>query len=127
MRLAIIGSQSFNEPWKYLVSDALIRQYLKHVDGIQSIISGGCKTGVDNQVELIAPWYGYEEDYGNLIIHRPRNDQWEPNGFKERNILIAQDCTHMLCIRDRSSTSYGSGWTADFAWDIGVQVWRFDL
>lgn len=126
MRLAIVGSQLFHESWKYNVVDAMIKTFLIHQEP-DVVISGGCKTGVDRSAELLGKWYGYSEEDGTLIIHRPNNDQWEPNGFKKRNIMIAEDCTHMLCIRDKGSTTYGSGWTANYADNLGRHVWKFEL
>ncbi len=129
MRLAIIGSQSFSEIWKESVAGNLIRSFLGFQETeIEVIISGGCPTGVDAMAERLAHWYGFTEDQGDLVIHRPSELKWESAyGFKARNLAIAEDCTHLLCIRDRDSRTYGSGWTADKAEELGKHVWRFAL
>jgi hypothetical protein len=44
----------------------------------------------------------------------PENKRWEPAGYKARNIAIAERCDQMLCIRDPGSSTYGSGWTANY-------------
>lgn len=128
MRLAIVGSQAFTETWKVTVAENLIRSFIGSMEAdIEQIISGGCSTGVDAMAYRIADWYGFDEDCGDLLIHRPEKHQWAPNGFEERNSRIARDCTHLLCIRDSESKTYGSGWTADRAERFGKHVWRFVL
>jgi hypothetical protein len=32
-------------------------------------------------------------------IHYPRHRCWEPEGYKARNIEIAEACTHLLAVR----------------------------
>lgn len=116
MRLAIVGSVNVNEQQlrfaKAVIQGVLIF-YMPDV-----IISGGAK-GIDSLAE---------EEAELLYLHReiflPKNARWEPEGYKERNLQIAEDCTHLLCIRTKQSTTYGSGWTADQAERLGKTVWR---
>ena len=66
---------------------------------------------------------GFTEAGGNLIVHRPAN-QWEPKGYKDRNMTIGLECTGMLCIRCHQSLTHGSGWTATYAARLGRLVRR---
>lgn len=47
-----------------------------------------------------------------------------PGGYRERDEKIAQDCTHLLRLACRQATTYGSGWTADRAEQLGRIVVR---
>jgi hypothetical protein len=57
----------------------------------------------------------------------PQQRHWEPRGFKARNIRIAEECDEMLCIRDPESTTYGSGWTAEYTDAMGKPVTRVTI
>lgn len=129
--LAIVGSQKwpagdeFNAKILIATAVTLLEPVL--------IISGGCKTGVDSWVEQEwmeraagdAPFVpGFKE-------YLPGIHQWDPAdgsvGYKKRNMAIAENCDALMCIRSTGSTTYGSGWTADYAEQIGKKVWRFHL
>lgn len=57
------------------------------------LVSGGCHLGgVDIWAETIANVLGKEKH-----IFLPVSRQWSP-GYKERNIQIAKDCDHLICI-----------------------------
>lgn len=79
-----------------------------------TVVSGGA-SGVDNFAEqasrklLMKP----------AEVYLPKKRRWEPNGFKERNILIAERSDVLHCIRSRDSATYGSGWTADYFDTLG--------
>jgi predicted Rossmann fold nucleotide-binding protein DprA/Smf involved in DNA uptake len=123
MRLAIVGSQSFPRGRATWTAERMVVNAIaRHAPDV--VISGGCPDGVDNMAENFAIDAGYFEEDGTLIVHRPKFQRWAPDGFQDRNFLIAQDCTHLLCIRSAASKTYGSGWTADRAEDIGKTVWR---
>lgn len=123
-RLAIVGSVSFVEPGAAAHAYHLINWRIDELHPAV-IISGGAP-GIDSAAETIARRWGYSEDNAEkrLIIHRPKNFRWKPDGFQDRNLLIAQDCTHLLAIRCKHSATYGSGWTADRAQEMGRTVWR---
>jgi predicted Rossmann fold nucleotide-binding protein DprA/Smf involved in DNA uptake len=84
------------------------------------VISGGA-SGIDTLAENEALLLNL--DFKKYL---PEFPSWE-NGYKPRNLLIAQECTHLLCIRTTQSTTYGSGWTADRAEEMGKTVWRVKI
>lgn len=122
MRLAIVGSRSFPTVPLWIEAEALIvRNIHIYRQDIEEIISGGAE-GVDSLAEKWADYYSIPK-----LVHLPENRRWAPDGFKDRNIKIAEDCTHLLCIRYEHSKTNGSGWTADYAESIGKVVRRYDL
>lgn len=116
MLLAVVGSTNIR-PDQAETARAMIHGVLTYYCP-QLVISGGA-AGVDTIAEREAFILNIPEQ-----IYRPENNRWEPHGFKERNLKIAMDCTHLLCIRTSQSTTYGSGWTADRAEEMGKTVWR---
>jgi predicted Rossmann fold nucleotide-binding protein DprA/Smf involved in DNA uptake len=124
VRLAIVGSTKFADPGAYGKARQLINVWIAELRPV-AVISGGAE-GIDTMAEEVARQWGYHEHHveKRLIIHRPKNHRWQPEGFKDRNLLIAHDCTHLLAIRCKQSTTYGSGWTADRAEELGKTVWR---
>lgn len=121
VRLAIVGSTQFARD-----SDAtkraskIIARAICVLDPEQ-IISGGAE-GIDSLAAAFAEVNGIP-----LREHLPKNRRWKPDGFQDRNYLIAQDCTHLLCIRHHASKTYGSGWTADEAERLGKAVERHEI
>jgi predicted Rossmann fold nucleotide-binding protein DprA/Smf involved in DNA uptake len=85
------------------------------------MVSGGA-IGIDSIATLVA-----NELNIRMIEHLPKNNRWKPDGFEDRNIKIAEDCSFLLCIRSSQSTTYGSGWTADRAEEMGKPVWRVTI
>lgn len=120
MRLAIVGSTRFAEWWGIHAARGIADHVVTHHQP-ELIISGGAE-GVDTLAEQIATILGVPTE-----IHLPASARWEPHGYKERNILVAQACTHLLAIRCSKSKTYGSGWTADYAESIGKEVRRISL
>lgn len=89
------------------------------------VISGGAD-GVDDLAEQAAMTHGIPF---HAIRPRGRYPTWDSvGGYQERNEQIAQECTRMLRIACAHSRSYGSGWTADRAEELGkpVQRWWID-
>lgn len=120
MILAVVGSTAFAHP------DAvqLARELILHKYEIyepQLVVSGGAE-GIDSLAEFLAK--GMEIPFRP---HLPRNRRWAPDGYMERNMLIAQDCSHLFAIRCHRSRTYGSGWTADYAEELGKNVERITL
>lgn len=119
MRLAVVGSVNINQEqlsFAKAVIQGVLFYYLP-----QLVISGGAE-GIDSLAESEAILLNLE-----TRIHLPKNKRWMPDGYKDRNELIAEDCTHLLCIRTAQSTTYGSGWTADRAEKMGRTVWRVNI
>lgn len=119
MLLAVVGSVNITDHQRGLASiiiDGFLNCYEPDL-----VISGGAK-GIDSLAKVRA-------DIGGIHtrIHLPKNNRWKPDGFQDRNLLIAEDCTHLLCIRTSQSTTYGSGWTADRAEEMGKTVWRVTI
>lgn len=118
MLLAVVGSTKVTDNQLDLASK-IIRGFLLEVPRL--VISGGA-LGIDTLALEIANEYDIPRR-----VHLPNNNRWEPDGYKARNLLIAEDCTHLLCIRTSQSTTYGSGWTADRAEEMGKTVWRVTI
>ena len=118
--LAIVGSVGFTNPdWRDMATD-IVEHWLERLDPAL-VVSGGAD-GIDTLgVELACKW-GIEPR-----VHLPKNKLWAPDGYKDRNLLIARDCTHLLAIRCVDSRTYGSGWTADRAEEMGRRVRRYTL
>lgn len=116
MKLAIVGSTSFVNPQ----APDLVREWIRAAITVlepEVVISGGAEE-VDTWAEIIAGNMGVP-----TCIFRPKNKLWEPEGYKERNILIAKECTHLLALRCVLSKTFGSGWTAKTAEKWGKKVW----
>lgn len=116
MLLAVVGSTKVNELQLHFAKAVIQGVLIFYMP--QLVISGGA-IGIDSLAENEAVLLNMQ-----TRIHLPENNRWEPNGFKERNTKIAEECTHLLCIRTQQSTTYGSGWTADLAERLGRTVWR---
>ncbi len=117
-RLAIVGSVQFAHDmpaWEW--AEEVIRQRLVALSP-ELVISGGA-AGIDTLGVRQARIRGIP-----VREHFPKANRWAPSGYKERNLLIAEDCTHLLCIRHPMSKTYGSGWTADTAENLGKTVER---
>lgn len=121
MLLAVVGSTNINQK-QWQIAEVIIKGFYKEFDP-DLVISGGA-VGIDSIAQGIAEGQFFPI---KTRIHLPKNKRWEPFGYKERNLLIAGDCTHLLCIRTNQSTTYGSGWTADRAEEMGKTVWRVTI
>lgn len=117
MILCIVGSQgkAWDAPREHLAQQTIITALTILEPGM--VISGGEPTGVDSWAEQYAGWASIP-----FTEYLPPSRTWE--GFRCRNELMAEECTHLLAVRSRISNTYGSGWTADFAEKLGKKVWR---
>lgn len=118
--LAIVGSVRFTDPdWQDKACEIIDGAIAEHRPDL--IVSGGAE-GIDSFAVKIADLYG-------IPFHEflPQHRRWAPDGFKARNIRIAEVCTRLLAIRCRASKTYGSGWTADQAERLGKPVRRVML
>lgn len=110
MRIGFVGSTDLTEYQRVVVgalTEALIEWY-RSFDGLLTVVSGGAP-GVDTVAELDAIALGVPTD-----IIRPKNWRWEPEGFKARNILIAESVEELWVIRSKQSKTFGSGWTGEY-------------
>lgn len=126
--LAIVGSRDVEpKAARKLINEALDRH--KPV----MVISGGAKTNltsrakglvsIDTEAVAVARAAG-------LVVNEilPTNFHWDGvGGFKERNQKIADACICLVRIASTTSTTYGSGWTADYAAGAGKNVERFTV
>src|SRR5690349_4321724 len=118
MRLAIVGSRLFAQANHMLDNDRAAHyiQWVLNKYEPEVVISGGA-VGIDQLAATLAAF----EDIP-VIEHLPKTKNWA--GYKERDKLIAEDCTHLLAIIHSKSRSHGAGWTADYAESIGKKVYR---
>lgn len=115
MILAVVGSTKFVHPdAKQLAREIILHKF--EIFEPELVVSGGA-VGIDQLAARCALGMGIE-----CREHRPQFPRWEPDGYKARNILIAEDCTHLVAIRCHRSRTYGSGWTADYAKDLDKRV-----
>lgn len=117
--LAIVGSVNFTHDGD---TTAAVKRVRYAIDRLapDRIVSGGA-----DGMDTIAARIGRELDI-DVKEYLPKVRCWAgPGGFKERNIKIAENCTHLLRIYCLSSRTYGSGWTADLAEQLGRQVQRY--
>ena len=121
MILAIVGTRLFGSE-KGLVYARLVIEYevtdFMHWTGFVT----GDAPGIDTLVKQVCNYQGRE-----CQVLAPANRQWEPEGYKARNILVAETCDEMLCIRDPESSTYGSGWTANYCETLGKKVTRIEI
>lgn len=108
IRLAIVGSRDFSDPDAWDTIEQIISDTITRLDPVE-VISGGAR-GVDTVAAQIA-----EDMLLEVTVYESANGRWEPNGYRERNQRIADECTHLLAIRCKTSKTYGSGWTRDYA------------
>ncbi len=115
VRLAVVGSTKFTINGALYYARSIIQHYFHELNP-GMVISGGAK-GIDTLAASIAQMCEIE-----TLEYLPKNPRWEPFGYKDRNELIAQNCTHLLRIVTHDSSTYGSGWTADRARKLGKVV-----
>lgn len=115
--LAVVGSQEFRNPLAIPLATELIARAFAHVHP-KLVISGGAR-GVDELAARVAIAQGFR-----FQALTPRQRRWKPDGFAERNLAIAHCCTVLMAIRCAVARTYGSGWTADRAQELGRTVVR---
>lgn len=139
MRLGIVG----HEAAKFTVETErkarqVIQKYLEWqespADDVDLVVSGGCHLGG------IDIWAEEEADNANLpcLVYKPESLSWE-GGYKQRNILIAENSDRVICIvvkklpesyqgmrfpycyhcKTDSHIKSGGCWTARYAGKIG--------
>lgn len=132
--LAIVGSRDVP---RYAAESLIRTAILEHKPSI--VVSGGAR-GVDTFAREIAQEMGV-----TVMEFVPETPAWEappktseatetptaygmrvtvPGGFKARNEAVGDACTCLERMYSRTTTTYGSGWTADHAEKLGKNVVR---
>ncbi len=94
MKIAIVGSSHLSETEEMdarKICGYVLNKALEDRDNIPILVSGGAK-GVDSIAEDIANQLKIK-----TIIHKPLENNWE-NGYKPRNMQIAQECNVLYCL-----------------------------
>lgn len=127
VRLAIVGSTKFQAKRAWWTAEWIIRSAIQNYHPLV-VLSGGA-LGIDSLAKTVAHEAGYSTDDGSFVEYLPKVHRWGKGegGFHDRNLLIAQDCTQLLRIVCHASTTYGSGFTADRAEELGKFVERVTL
>jgi hypothetical protein len=124
VRLAIVGTRVLACPGDLDRVRARVAVAIRRLQPAV-VISGGAD-GVDKAGQDVAEGMGYSEAAGTLIVFRPRAGRFHgPGGYRERDEQIAQACTHLLRAGCQAAVTYGSGWTADRAEQLGKVVVRW--
>ena len=124
--LAIVGSRDVHREGGLRAINEAIERHKPLV-----IVSGGAKVNMSNRLRKLISIDEEAERIGHelglqVVSFRPTTYQFNaPGGFKERNIKIADLCHCLVRIASSTTTTYGSGWTADYAASIGKNVERF--
>ena len=118
MSLAIVGSRRFANPDWLRLSKMTIAWFLANVRP-SGVVSGGAM-GIDTLAEEQAKLLGFP-----VRVFLPERRCWE--SYRERNLQVVCACDALLCIRDRDSSSFGSGWTRDAAVKAGKPVWSVEI
>lgn len=116
MKLAIVGSCSLaGNPGAEWIIQEVIKKY-----NPDTIVSGGA-IGIDSMAAEAGRKNGLE-----VIEFLPKEKNWH-NGFKPRNIQIAETCDKLVRIVSKDSKTYGSGWTRDYAKKLGKETFEFKI
>lgn len=124
--LAIVGSRDVHKSGGLLAISQAIDRHKPII-----VVSGGAKASalntrnglisIDFEAEHMASALGIQ-----TVIFKPTSFTFNgPGGFRERNIKIADLCHCLVRIASSTTTTYGSGWTADYAERSGKNVERF--
>jgi hypothetical protein len=118
--LAIVGSTRFIDEHALHNATTLIEGVLTRRR--PNLIVSGAAPGID----ALAATMARERDI-ELREFPPAHPRWEPDGYKQRNDLIADSCTRLMRIACRWATTYGSGYTHDRASAQGKLCWSITL
>lgn len=113
MRIGIVGSEGAKfTPETEAKARTIIRSLLSNGD---SVVSGGCHLGG------IDKWAVEEADRGgyDFVEYLPKTLQWS-GGYKERNILIAENSDKVVCITLRKLPDTYKGMTFDLCYHCGT-------
>ena len=114
MTLAVVGSTKLGES---ALASALIKYVLAKYHP-ERVVSGGA-AGIDTLAAGLARSQNIE-----VLEHLPKTRRWH-DGFRPRNIKIAEDCDALVRIALFGGKTYGSGWTRDYAAKLGKPTEEF--
>lgn len=118
MTLAIVGSAELTAEQVAAAKFILAHVFTRYQP--TKVVSGGAP-GIDTLAERAARYRGIE--FEKFL---PAEKNWE-RGFKPRNIKIAEACDQLVRIVSSTAKTYGSGWTRDYAEDIGKPTEEFTV
>ena len=85
-----------------------------------TLISGGA-TGIDSYAEVVADALGIPKR-----IFKADHPSWNgivgKRGYKQRNIMIAEDCDILYCIDTKDREWSGGRWTMTHAKELGKET-----
>jgi hypothetical protein len=120
VKVAIVGSEE--KYWKpeqivkvtLYIHDLLDIMSSSWIYGKVTLVSGRCpKGGIDIWAEIVA-----NDLKLNKEIYPPKTNNWE--GYKARNIQIAEACDKLFCIDPKSrGEKTGGKWTMRYAQKLG--------
>lgn len=120
-RLAIVGSSvltTAQSHWAKWLIEAILCELSPTY-----LISGGAQ-GIDTIAATAFRDLTEEEPIEYLPEHPSWNGNGDLFGFKHRNMRIVEDCEALIRVAAKNSDTYGSGWTADRAEELGKPVRR---
>ena len=88
--MAIVGTSKL-QSYQQMEVGTIIRKILRQYDSSNDIIISGGAKGVDTLAVDRAKRLGF-----SVKIHKPTLEEWKY--YKERNLLIANECDHLYCI-----------------------------
>jgi hypothetical protein len=122
MKIGIVGAEE--RKWTKEQKEEVIKQIysILQQNNRNVLVSGHSpKGGVDIWAEDIARELELE-----MHIYFPENNQWEPDGYKERNKLIAKDSDIVYVFSPHNDWN-GGLWTANYAESLGKEARRVFL
>lgn len=115
MKLAIVGNRilASSSDAEKAIEDVLDKY------NPNEVVSGGA-VGIDSMAAKAAKRRGIA-----LKEFLPEKKGW--NYYRVRDVKIAKYCDALVRIYSSKSTTYGSGWTADYARRLGKPVEEFRI
>ena len=121
MKIAIVGAQEdkWNTDQKSRVKAMLLNLLTRN----DTLVSGQSpKGGIDIWAEEAA-----DATRAKKLIFKPNFHRWEPDGYKDRNIRIAQECDIMYVFSPEQDEWNGGKWTGKYAEELGKKVIYIDI
>jgi len=121
-RLGVVGSHRLtreqSEAAWLLLSGALI--FLA-----PGVVNTSTSTGVESVAAAVCNQMGWKEDNDLLVIHKPYNDIWTPNGKQDAYRRLIDNTDVLISIQRVGS--YAGQWPVAVANDHGVEIYKYYL